>query len=163
MFDSLIVFDFNWIICGFSILTKFLTYTFFLKNISPSLIFVNKNILISDNFYRENSGLLWEIGRYVCSSGASRRYRQDWNVCIIICYYYFRVFYCIVFLFCIYNFRTKSQFHVNGYAEINSLLLLSLLLLLLLLLFRILYSAPWSKKKKRETIASLLHYSSIEM
>ena len=113
MFDSLIVFDFNWIICGFSILTKFLTYTFFLKNISPSLIFVNKNILISDNFYRENSGLLWEIGRYVCSSGASRRYRQDWNVCIIICYYYFRVFYCIVFLFCIYNFRTKSQFHVK--------------------------------------------------
>ena len=113
MFDSLIVFDFNWIICGFSILTKFLTYTFFLKNISPSLIFVNKNILISDNFYRENSGLLWEIGRYVCSSGASRRYRQDWNVCIIICYYYFRVFYCVVFLFCIYNFRTKSQFHVK--------------------------------------------------
>ena len=26
---------------------------------------------------------------------------------------YFTVSYCIVFLFCIYNFRTKSQFHVK--------------------------------------------------
>ena len=52
---------FYWIIVGFFILTKLLAFTFFLEDISPSLIFVIQNILISNNFHRENSGLLQEI------------------------------------------------------------------------------------------------------
>ena len=49
---------------------------------------IKKKILISDNFHRENFGLHLKIGRYVCSTGASRGYRRNWNVCIIIYYYY---------------------------------------------------------------------------
>ena len=46
---------FSWIICGFFILTKFFAYTFFLKNVSPSLVFVLQKHPNLDNFHRENS------------------------------------------------------------------------------------------------------------
>ena len=41
---------FSWIIVIFLILIKLLAFTFFLKDISPSLIFVIQNVLISNNF-----------------------------------------------------------------------------------------------------------------
>ena len=52
---------FSWIIVGFSILTKLLAHTFFLEDISTSLILGCQNFLISNNFYRQNSCLLREI------------------------------------------------------------------------------------------------------
>ena len=70
----------------FFILTNFITYTFFLENIYPSRMFVIQNILISNDFHRENAGLLREI-EDVCCPGTSWRYRQNWNVCIINHYY----------------------------------------------------------------------------
>ena len=70
---------FNLIIVGFFILTKLLAYNFFRKDISPSLIFViQKHLTI---FTRKISTF---FGRYVCCSGVSQRYQQNWNVCIII-------------------------------------------------------------------------------
>ena len=117
----------NWIICGSLLLTKFIA---FLENISPSLIFDKKrkhpnkykNIPTSDNFYQENSSLLWKIGRYVCSPEASRRYQQKWKVCIII-YYYCHYYY--------YNYDY-------------------IIICYLLLIFRILYYAPLNSKKKQK-------------
>ena len=106
---------FNWIICGFFILTKFLAYTFFFENISPSLIFVMQK---HPNFKRFSPE---KFEYFLCSAGASRRCRQNWNACIIIYYYYFGFIY---YYYCYY------------YS--------------LLLIFRILYCAPLGKKKKEK-------------
>ena len=82
--------QFSWIIVVFfilMILTKFLAYTFFLENISPSPNFVIQKHPNFYDFHLKNSSL-WEIGRYMYSPGASQRYWQNWNVCIIVYYYY---------------------------------------------------------------------------
>ena len=59
---------FNWIFVGFFILiisTKCSLISFFSK-ISPLVLFLQyKNILISNDFHRENPSFLWGIGRYV--------------------------------------------------------------------------------------------------
>ena len=52
---------FSWTILGFFILTKLLSYSFISKILLLVLFLQNKNILISDNLYRENSSLLREI------------------------------------------------------------------------------------------------------
>ena len=55
------------------------------------------------NFHRENTGLLWEIGRYVCSPGASQKYRQNLLfrihlIVVIIIYYYYDYYYLNILL-----------------------------------------------------------------
>ena len=96
----------------------------FSSKIPANLILVIQKILISNNIHRENSSLLWKIERYVCSLGASWRYHQNKNVCIIIYYYYYLgllyYYYCYYF----YSF----------------------------LLFRNLYCAPLRKKKKENRL-----------
>ena len=73
---------FSWIIVGFFILTKLFAYTFSLEDASPGLIFVVQK---HPNFYQFLPGKIAVFfGRYVCSPGVTRRYRQNWNVCIII-------------------------------------------------------------------------------
>ena len=98
--------QFSWIIAGFFILTKLLVYTFFLEDVSPILIFVMQKHPSFSHFYRENSSLLWEI---VCSPGATWRYQQDWNVCIIIYYHYYYLgfiyYYCYwYYYYCYYYY-----------------------------------------------------------
>ena len=96
----------------------------FSSKIPANLILVIQKILISNNIHRENSSLLWKIERYVCSLGASWRYHQNKNVCIIIYYYYYLgllyYYYCYYF----YSF----------------------------LLFRNLYCIPLRKKKKENRL-----------
>ena len=56
---------------------------------SPVALFLQyKIMLISNNLHGENASLRWEIRQYVYSFGVSRGYRENWCVCIIICYYY---------------------------------------------------------------------------
>ena len=73
--------QFNWIIVGFFILTKLLGYTFFLEDIFASLTFVIEK---HPNFLQFWGKIPVFFGRYAFSSGASRKYEQNWNVCISI-------------------------------------------------------------------------------
>ena len=54
-----------------------------------------------------------------------------YNVFFNILTNYFTVSYCIAFLFCIYNFRTKSQFHVKWICR-NKFIILILLIIIIM-------------------------------
>ena len=99
---------FSWIIVGFFILTKLLAYTFFLENITPSLIFVIQNILISNNFYRENSSRLWEI--CVLSWRLSRDTMRDLFFYYYYYYYYYYYHYLLLRFLHFFLFLFPNQF-----------------------------------------------------